>query len=209
MWTTPGLKRGYITLTDSVLAIAFSRETVEVELRGRIGIDVNERNVTRSDSSGVVVKEDTSAVAEPKEMYKGIRAKIAHRTSKDRRIRRGLLSKYGKREKDRTAQAIHRVTKRIVEHAKANGQSIVMERLKGIRKLYRKGNGQGTSFRGRMNSWAFHEVQRQVDYKARGRYTCDLRQPQRHVPKMPELWLPAHSTRRTPTPVSFMQHYRG
>ena len=61
---------------------------------------------------------------------------------------RALLAKYGKRERDRTSQALHRVTKRIVEHAKKNDYAIVMERLKGIRKLYRRGNGQGTSFRG-------------------------------------------------------------
>jgi transposase len=41
-----------------------------------------------------------------------------------------------------------------------------MENLKGIRKLYRKGNGQGTEFRGRMNSWSYYELQRQVEYKA-------------------------------------------
>ena len=80
---------------------------------------------------------------------------------------RALLAKYGERERDRTSQALHRVTRRIVEHAKENGYAIVMERLKGIRKLYRRGNGQGASFRGRMNSWAFRELQRQVDYKAR------------------------------------------
>jgi putative transposase len=163
----PSLKRVSITLNDSILAIVFSGKNGEIEPRGRVGIDVNERNVTWSDSSGWVAKEDTSPVAELKERYKAVRAKIAERTSKDRRIQRGLLSKYGKREKDRTAQAIHRVTKRIVEHAKANNQAIVMERLKGIRKLYRKGNGQGASFRGRMNSWAFREVQRQIEYKAR------------------------------------------
>jgi len=32
--------------------------------------------------------------------------------------------------------------------------------------IYRKGNGQGTSFRGRMNSRVFGETQRQTDYKA-------------------------------------------
>jgi len=161
------LKRGSITLTDSALAIAFTKKTVEIEPRGRIGIDVNERNVTWADSSGVVRREDTSTVAELKERYKALRAKIAERTSKDRRIRQGLLSKYGKRERDRTTQAIHPVTKRIVEHAKANGQAIIMEKLEGIRKLYRRGNGQGASFRGRMNSWTFREVQRQIEYKAR------------------------------------------
>ena len=163
----PSLKRGSITLNESVLAIAFSRETAEIEPRGRIGIDINERNVTWLDSSGVVGKEDTSEVAELKERYKAVRAKIAKRTSKDRRIQRGLLSKYGKREKRRTVQAVHRVTRRIVEHAKTNHQTIVMERLTGIRKLYRRGNGQGASFRGRMNSWTFHEIQRQIEYKAR------------------------------------------
>jgi putative transposase len=163
----PGLKRGCITLTDSAVAVALSKEVAEIEPRGRIGIDVNERNVTWSDSSGLVGKEDTSAVVELKERYRAVRAKIAQRTSKDRRIQRRLLSKYGKREKDRTCQAIHRITKRIVEHAKKNGQAIIMEKLTGIRKLYRKGNGQGTSFRGRMNSWMFREDQRQIDYKAR------------------------------------------
>jgi len=161
------LKRGSITLTDSALAIAFSRDTSSVEPRGCIGIDVNERNVTWADSSGIVQKEDTSAVAELKERYKAVRAKIAERTSKDRRIQKALLSKYGRREKNRTAQAIHQVTKSILEHAKANSQAIVMEKLKGIRKLCRRGNGQGTSFRGRMNSWTFREIQRQIEYKAR------------------------------------------
>ena len=163
----PNLKLCSITLNESMLAVSFSREIAEIVTRGRIGMDVNERNVTWADSSGVVVKEDTSKVAELKERYKAIRSKIAQRTSKDRRIQRGLLSKYGKRERDRTTQAIHRVTKRIVNHAKKNNLAIIMENLKGIRRLYRKGNDQGTSFRGRMNSWTFREVQRQTDYKAR------------------------------------------
>ena len=163
----PRLKRGSITMTDSALAIAFTKQTVGVEPHGRMGIDVNERNVTWADSAGTVRKEDTSVVAELKERYKALRAKIAQRTSTDRRIERGLLSRYGERERDRTMQALHRVTKRVVEHAKAKGQAIVMENLKGIRKLYRRGNGQGTSFRGRMNSWTFHEIQRQIEYKAR------------------------------------------
>ena len=41
-----------------------------------------------------------------------------------------------------------------------------MEDLKGIRKLYRKGNGQGTNYRSRMNSWSYAELQRQIQYKA-------------------------------------------
>lgn len=44
---------------------------------------------------------------------------------------------------------------------------IILEDLKGIRKLYRKGNGQGSEHRAKMNSWSFYELQRQIEYKAR------------------------------------------
>jgi putative transposase len=77
-----------------------------------------------------------------------------------------LLGKYGKRRRNRTGQKIHNISKTIVRHAKQNGLGIVMEDLKGIRKMYRKGSRQGKSFRGRMNSWSFYEVQRQIEYKA-------------------------------------------
>ncbi len=43
---------------------------------------------------------------------------------------------------------------------------IVFEEIKGIRKLYRRGNGQGKKFRRKLNSWSFYELQRQIQYKA-------------------------------------------
>ena len=43
---------------------------------------------------------------------------------------------------------------------------IVLEDIKGIRKLYRKGNYQGRKYRGMMNSWPFYELQRQIQYKS-------------------------------------------
>ncbi len=42
-----------------------------------------------------------------------------------------------------------------------------MERLTNIRRLYRKGNGQSTNYRAKMNSWSYGELQRQIEYKAR------------------------------------------
>ncbi|MDV3276890.1 MAG: transposase [Nitrososphaerales archaeon] len=162
----PTLKRGSVTITDRTISLAVSKEVVAIEPLGNVGIDVNERNVTASDTLGNTKVYDTSQVAEVRETYRAIKAKIGHRTRQDRRVGQRLYSKYGKREKDRTIQALHRVSKAIVEHARNNRLGIRMEKLKGIRKLYRKGNGQGTSYRGRMNSWTFHEVQRQVEYKA-------------------------------------------
>lgn len=50
--------------------------------------------------------------------------------------------------------------------AQANEHAIVMEKLTGIRKLYRKGSGQGNKHRAILNSWSFAELQRQIHYKA-------------------------------------------
>jgi putative transposase len=62
---------------------------------------------------------------------------------------------------------LHKVSKDIVQNAKQSKSMIIFENLKGIRKLYRKGNGQGNKFRRKLNSWSFYELQRQVEYKAR------------------------------------------
>jgi hypothetical protein len=59
--------------------------------------------------------------------------------------------------------AYTRCGKRIVEQAKASRFGIAMENLKRIRNLCRKGDGQGTSYRGMMNSWTFGEFQRKVE----------------------------------------------
>lgn len=160
------LKRGSVIVTESSVVVTFSKKIVSIATIGKMGVDINERNVTWSDSLGDSTMEDTSEVCEVKEQYKEIRARIARRTRQDRRILLRLLGKYGKRERNRTTQRIHLISKAIVKHAKENRLSILMENLTGIRKMYRKGNGQGASFRGRMNSWQFYEVRRQVEYKA-------------------------------------------
>jgi putative transposase len=41
-----------------------------------------------------------------------------------------------------------------------------MENLTGIRKLYRKGNGQGKRFRFRLNSWSRFKLQKMIEYKS-------------------------------------------
>src|SRR5713226_6610612 len=161
------LKRGSVTITDRTVVHAFSKEIAAVEPLGSVGIDVNERNVTTSETSGSTKVFDTSEVAEIKERYRVIRAKIGGKTRRDNRIGQKLYAKYGRRERNRTTQRLHVVTRAIVAEASAKRFGIVMEKLKGIRRLYRRGNGQGTLYRGRMNSWTFREIQRQIEYKAR------------------------------------------
>jgi putative transposase len=140
------LKPGSVIVTGSNVVLAFSKETRAIERKGTMGIDGNGRNVTWSDSLGESKAEDTSVICEVKELYNEVKARITRRTYKDRRVTLQLLGKYGKRQRDRTSQKIHRISKKIVRHAKENGLGIAMENLKGIRKKYRKGNGQRDPF---------------------------------------------------------------
>jgi putative transposase len=85
----------------------------------------------------------------------------------DSRIRKKIASKYGLRRRNRIQHLLHNSTKQIVAEALEYRQAIVLENIEGIRTLYRKGNGQGPKYRGRMNGWSFGEAQRQLEYKAR------------------------------------------
>jgi putative transposase len=164
----PALKRGSVTITPTSVSIAFSKEVEPFEPKGFVSIDINNRNATLSATDGRHHRfDELGEVVEIKERYKETRAKISRMTRGDRRIAKQLLSKYGEREKNRTEPLLHKVTRQIVDYAMEHRLAIKMENLKGIRKLYRKGTGQGRSFRGRMNNWVFGETQRQIDYKAR------------------------------------------
>jgi putative transposase len=106
-------------------------------------------------------------------MSKATRIKSTYRyvksrfTRNDARIRVRVFSKYGEKQRNRVQPLLHNVSKRIVEEARSKRYGIVLERLTGIRRLYRKGNGQSRNYRARMNSWSYGELQRQIEYKAR------------------------------------------
>jgi putative transposase len=85
----------------------------------------------------------------------------------DDRIRTRIASKYGRRRTARIGHLLHNATKTIVTLAVRRRTAIVLENIEGIRRLYRKGNGQGRKYRGKINGWGFGEAQRQIEYKAR------------------------------------------
>ncbi|TMI07396.1 IS200/IS605 family element transposase accessory protein TnpB [Candidatus Bathyarchaeota archaeon] len=60
---------------------------------------------------------------------------------------------------------------------------MVLERLTGLRRLYRKSNGQSRSYRARMNSWGYGELQRQIEYKARWEGVKVIYAPARNTSK--------------------------
>jgi len=158
------LRINSFTLTAASLSICFSKED-EAEpgaFTDAIGIDRNLRNLTVGNENRVTYYDMAKAV----EIAENTRSIVGSFKRSDARVLQSISSKYGRRRSERVKQIIHGVTKQIVQEAKSNKQGIVFEDIRGIRNLYRKGNGQGTSFRGRMNSWPFHEVKRQVEYKA-------------------------------------------
>jgi putative transposase len=164
----PRLKKGSVVINEQKVCIPVSKRIEAFEQAGSIGVDINERNVAVSATDGWCQQFTTlGEVAEIKERYRVIRAKISKMSRGDNRIAKELLAKYGRRERNRTESRLHNMTKEIVNYAKNHELGIKMERLTGIRRLYRKGNRQSASFRERMNSWVFGETQRQIEYKAK------------------------------------------
>lgn len=163
----PHFKKGSITITELKVTIALSKEVFLIQPLGFAGVDVNERNATMSATNGYSRKFiELAEVVEIKERYKELRAGIASKTKRDIRVRRRLLAKCGLRERNRTTQRVHKVTKTMVGYANDHVFGIKIEKLKGIRKLFGRGNGQGSLFRGRLNNWVFGETLRQIGYKA-------------------------------------------
>ena len=132
------------------------------EVTGTIGIDRNLANLTTGNPQEVRFYDFTKIL----EINENTRRIVRSFRRADARIGKGLASKYGMRRRERTKHLLNLVSKSVVNDAKANRQAIVFEELKGIRRLYNRGNKQGRSLRARMNSWPFFEIKRQIEYKA-------------------------------------------
>ena len=151
-------------MTACTLSIAFSKETAVIDPKGLIGIDRNLDNITIADTERKTEKIDLSRATIIKENCRQAKRGF---TRNDHRIQQIIYSKYGRIQRNKVNWILHNTSSRIVEQAKTKQFGIVMENLKGIRKLYRKGNGQGRDYRARLNSWSYYELQRQIEYKAK------------------------------------------
>lgn len=147
-------------ITDEKLIISYSRLIPERKPDFFIGIDRNLDNVTSFDSRGTVIIHDLSETQRIVAKYTKV---MSHFKRNDSRIKRKIFQKYGRLQRNRIQNILHCTSKKVVSQ---NGE-IVMENLKGIRKLFKKGNGKGRKYRRKLNSWSFYELQRQIEYKAR------------------------------------------
>jgi len=155
------LKRGSITITESSIVIAFSKETRQEEPSRKVGYDLNEKSIVGSDGT----RHDLSEVARLHTLYGVRRSKFCERRPNDRRLKKKFAS--SRREKERVSQVLHRIATLIVEKARENNEAVILERLKGIRYAHEKGNGEGRPRRRRIALWPFRQLQSYIDYKAR------------------------------------------
>ncbi len=154
------LKRGSVTVTESSIIIAFSKEVSATAPRSKVGVDLNEKSVVLSDGSEF----DLSEVARLHTEYGVRRRDFDERYPRDDRLKKKYAG--NQREKERVRQLLHMIAKKIVDSAKSKSQAIVLERLKGIRYAHQRGNGEGKRKRRRIAQWPFHVLQAFIVYKA-------------------------------------------
>jgi putative transposase len=149
-------------ITPTTLSITVRKDVQEIKPESIIGIDRNLRNITISTPQQTIMYK-TNKILSIKENMTHVKASFRRN---DRRVKNRFFAKIRDRQTRRVNQYLHKITKDIVQRAKETKSALVLEDIKGIRKLYRKGNGQGNNYRRKMNSWSFYEFQRQLRYKA-------------------------------------------
>src|SRR6266702_1625698 len=158
-----GVKVRSFTLTQNRLSLCIARDAPTVNCASTVGVDRNLRNLTVGNDDQTRHYDLSKSVR-----IAGTTTRIVSSIRRnDGRIRTRIASKYGERRTSRTSHLLHNATRTIVALAVQRRTAIVLENIQGIRSLYRKGNGQGRKYRGRMNGWSFGEAQRQIEYKAR------------------------------------------
>jgi putative transposase len=159
----PGIELRSFNLTPDSLSISVGREVQPNAYAGMLALDSNLNNVTLASTENQIKKYDLNKATRVKAQCRSRRQRFSRN---DVKIRQRIFSKYGRLERNRVWWLLHNVSASIVLQARLRRQAIVMEDLRGIRKLYRKGNGQSSGYRGRLNSWSYAELQRQIQYKS-------------------------------------------
>src|SRR5439155_17066802 len=142
-----GVKVRSFTLTRNRLSLCIALDIPLLQCNSTVGVDRNLRNLTVGND------QETSHY----DLSKCVRISnntvriVASFTRDDDRIRTAIASRYGRRGTARVGHLLHTATKTIVAVAVQRRTAVVLENIEGIRSLYRKGNGQGRRYRGRMN----------------------------------------------------------
>lgn len=151
-----------LTITQGSLSFCYSEEVEPSPVRTVYGVDRNEKNLTFGNVESVTQVDMTETVR----IRQATREIVKSFRRNDVRVKRKLASKYWKRCRDRTNQMLHAATNLTVETASRNEAALALEDLTDIRKMYRKGDGQGTDYRFRLNSWPYWKAAQMLEYKS-------------------------------------------
>ncbi|HYR04199.1 MAG TPA: transposase, partial [Nitrososphaerales archaeon] len=160
--TLKGKKVRSLTITQSSLSFCYSEDVKLGPVRTVYGVDRNEKNLTFRDASMVTQIDMTEAVR----VRQTTREILSSFKRDDVRVRRRLARKYWKRANHRNDQILHAATNFIVESAANNRAALAIEDLRGIGRMYGRGNGQGADYRFRLNSWPHWRAKRMTEYKS-------------------------------------------
>jgi putative transposase len=159
--TLEGKKVRSLTITPDSLSLCYSVDIEPVPVMRVYGVDRNEKNITFGDRKSVTCV-DMAKVVKIRQTTREI---VRSFRRDDVRIRRNMARKYWKRASRRTDHILHAATNYIVEAALADRAALAVEDLTGIRKMYRRGNGQGKDYRFRLSSWPHWRGKRMLEYK--------------------------------------------
>jgi putative transposase len=151
-----------LTITSDALSFCYSEDIKSLRVKKVYGVDRNEKNMTFGDKEGVIQIDMERAV----KIRQTTREIIGSLKRNDVRVRKQLASKYWSRANHRTDQMLHAATNFIIETTSRNGAALALEDLTDIRKMYRRGDGQGADYRFRLNSWPHWKTKRVLEYKA-------------------------------------------
>ena len=151
-----------LTITPESLSFCYSEDVEPNAVKRVYGVDRNEKNLTFGDRERVT-HVDMAGVVKIRQTTREV---VGSFKRNDARIRRKLARKYWRRANHRTDQMLHAAANYVVDDAEKNRAALAVEDLTGIRRLYRRGNGQGADYRFRLNSWPHRRAKRMLEYKA-------------------------------------------
>lgn len=149
-----------------------------------ISVEVNEKPMIQTNDYIGIDRNTTGhcavcAIPKTGKVYK-LGKKAFHIHRKYKKIRQRLqianaklaLKKFRKREKNIIRDINHKISRKIVNLALENNCGIKLENLKGIRKnkkrrVSKKINKNGESFKSSINTWEFYQLQSMIEYKAK------------------------------------------
>jgi len=181
-WREGKLRVGEITISafgdQANVSVPFKREVEPKKIEGVCGIDINERSVDltilKPNQEAKHISLDVSELPAIRHSMQLKRKSIQQKLDAppQRPVqRRRLKAKYWRRERNRTSQVLHIVSKRIAEIAERERVAVAFENIRGIRKSMRSKrkskNGQALrkDMRRRLNQWPFRKLQSYVEYK--------------------------------------------